>query len=51
MSKNNIQYANTVKDSNNTFGYQPTKSSSNTSNTSNTPSHTPVQTSSPPKKP
>jgi hypothetical protein len=45
MSKNNIQYANTVKDSNNTFGYQPTKSSSNT------PSHTPVQTSSPPKKP
>lgn len=45
MSNKDIQHINTVKDSNNTFGYQPTKSSSNTS------SHTPVQTSSPPKKP
>ena len=40
-----IQYINTVKDSNNAFGYQPTKSSSNN------PSNAPVQTSSPPKKP
>ncbi len=45
MSNKDIKYVNTVKDSNNTFGYQPTKSSSNT------PSHIPVQTSSPPKKP
>lgn len=45
MSNKDTNYVNTVKDSNNTFGYQPTKSSSNT------PSHIPVQTSSPPKKP
>lgn len=45
MSNKDIKYVNTVKDSNNTFGYQPTKSSSNT------PSHIHVQTSSPPKKP
>lgn len=45
MSNKDIKYVNTVKDSNNTFGYQPTKSSSNT------PSHIPVQISSPPKKP
>ena len=30
MSNKDIKYVNTVKDSNNTFGYQPTKSSSNT---------------------
>lgn len=45
MFNRDIKYVSTVKDSNNTFGYQPTKSSSNT------PSYIPLQTSLPSKKP